>query len=600
MDRRLFDASVTGNTTMLHQLVQEDEEILDQVDANYLNTVLHLAARFGQRGFAEELIKMRPAMASAENRKLETPLHEASREGNLEVLSLLVDMDPCTVLKLNSENESALSLACKRGHVSVVKELLSRWQLLAAEVDSPLTSLHLAASGGYTEIVREILKARPDFALKVDQHGFTPLHLASSKGHLEITRDLLRLNPDLCYLRDTEGRSPLHWAAMKGRVAILDEILSIALDSSQMLTNLGESVLHLSVKNNQFEAVKYLVEKLDVTELVNLADHNGNTILHLAVAGKLSQMVRYIVEKTGVEVNALNRNGYTALDVVENDTSNSGALSMGSTLRNAGARASGDVPPSSPLIHRIVASPAEVIRTPTMSPSRRNSPTVPPRRRRRHGRRKTYIELRGEGLRNARDTITVVAVLIATVTFAAVISPPGGTAQDGELAGRAVMGGTAAFKVFMVSNDVALFTSLSIVIVLVSVIPFRRRTLTRLLTVTHKVMWISVAFMVVAYMAAAWIILPSGKGRKWVLLALYAIGGGTIALVFIGLWVLLVRHWLKLEEFKIQKQSHGRRSPAKSHSQLGDDELPSLQRRSDYDSSSDALESSEKEGYIMY
>uniref|UniRef100_A0A5K0VUG1 PGG domain-containing protein n=7 Tax=Nymphaea colorata TaxID=210225 RepID=A0A5K0VUG1_9MAGN len=311
-------------------------------------------------------------------------------------------------------------------------------------------------------------------------------------------------------------------------------------------------------------------------------------------------MVRYIVEKTGVEVNALNKNGYTALDVVENDTSNSGALSMGSTLRNAGARASGDVPPSSSLIHRIVASPEEVIRTPTMSPSRRNSPTVPPRRRRRHGRRKTYIELHGEGLRNARNTITVVAVLIATVTFAAVISPPGGTVQDGELAGRAIMGGTAAFKVFMVSNDVALFTSLSIVIVLVSVIPFRRRTLTRLLTVTHKVMWISVAFMVVAYMAAAWIILPSGKGRKWVLLALYAIGGGTIALVFIGLWVLLVRHWLKLEEFKIQKQSHGRRSPAKSHSQLGDDELPSLQRRSDYDSSSDALESSEKEGYIMY
>ncbi|CAN6456617.1 unnamed protein product [Victoria cruziana] len=598
MDRRLYDASISGNITILHRLVQEDEEILDQVAPNSSNTALHLAARFGHRGFAEELIRLRPAMASAENRNLETPVHEASREGNLEVLILLVDMEPSAVWKVNAQNESALTLACGRGHVSVVKALLSRSQLLAAEIDNPSTSLHAAASGGYTEIVREILKVRPDFAVKVDQQGFTPLHLSSSKGHLEITRDLLRTNADLCYLRDLEGRTPLHWAAIKGRVAILDEILSVALDCSQMLTNLDESVLHLGVKNNQFEAVKYLVEKLDVTELVNLADRSGNTILHLAVGGKLSQMVKYIVEKTGVEVNALNKNGYTALDVVENDTSNSGALSMGSTLQNAGAKASGNLPPSSPLIYRIADSPAAV-RTPTMSPSRRNSPTVP-RRRRRHGSRKSYVELHGEGLRNARNTITVVAVLIATVTFAAVISPPGGTFQDGVLAGRAVMGKTAAFKVFMVSNDVALFTSLSIVIVLVSVIPFRRRTLTRLLAMTHKVMWVSVAFMVVAYMSAAWIILPFGRGKKWLLLALYAIGGGTICSVFIGLWVLLVRHWLKLQEFKIKKHSHGRRSPTKSHSQLGDDELPSLQRRSDYDSSSDALESSEKEGYIMY
>lgn len=145
----------------------------------------------------------------------------------------------------------------------------------------------------FAEIVREILKVRPDFAVKVDQQGFTPLHLSSSKGHLEITRDLLRTNADLCYLRDLEGRTPLHWAAIKGRVAILDEILSVALDCSQMLTNLDESVLHLGVKNNQFEAVKYLVEKLDVTELVNLADRSGNTILHLAVGGKLSQVCHH-------------------------------------------------------------------------------------------------------------------------------------------------------------------------------------------------------------------------------------------------------------------------------------------------------------------
>lgn len=138
------------------------------------------------------------------------------------------------------------------------------------------------------DVAKEILKARQEFSWKKDKHGCTPLHLSCSKGHLEITRELLRLDADLSSLQDNEGRTPLHWAAVKGRVNIIDEILSISIESAEMITKHGETVLHLAVKNNQYEAVRYLVENLNITKLVNLPDNDGNTVLHIATAGKLT------------------------------------------------------------------------------------------------------------------------------------------------------------------------------------------------------------------------------------------------------------------------------------------------------------------------
>ena len=58
-----------------------------------------------------------------------------------------------------------------------------------------------------------------------------------------------------------------------------------------MVTNLGETVLHLAVKYNQFDGLKYLIDTLNIQELVNVQDNNGNTVLHIATAGKLTTVI---------------------------------------------------------------------------------------------------------------------------------------------------------------------------------------------------------------------------------------------------------------------------------------------------------------------
>ncbi|XP_057959769.1 ankyrin repeat-containing protein At5g02620-like [Malania oleifera] len=603
MDRKLHEAVLKGDVQAFRSILQEnDESCIDQTVPGSGNSVLHLVARFGHAELASEIVRVRPEMAAAENARMETPLHEACREGRVEIAQLLLEINPWLVDRVSCDDKSSLFLACEAGRLAVVVHLLMNYPwLLMLESDRLTTSLHAAASVGHTDIVKELLLVRPDFATKKDCHGCSPLHVACSKGHLEITRELLGMDPDLSSLQDNGGRTPLHCAAIKGRVNIIDEILSMSLESAEMTTKRGETVLHLGVKNNQYEAVKYLMETLDITNLINLPDNDGNTILHLATAGKLNTMVFYIL-KLGINVNALNRKGYTALDVVESDASNSGALAIVPALQEAGAKRCDQLPPGSPEFRRLAelspeGSHAHMMDTlPSSWPKKKATESPTHHHRRLHRRRREkQLELQSEGLRNARNTITIVAVLIATVTFAAGINPPGGFDQN---TGKAKMGRKASFKVFTITNIVALFLSLGIVIFLVSIIPFRRKSMTKLLGVTHKVMWVSTSFMASAYIAATWLIMPHGHGMKWVLVALVAIGGGCTLAIFVGLGMLLAKYYMRKWEWRKDKERKKDRSPNSSISRIED--MRPIKKGNRESSSNSDVDSSDQGGYHLY
>ena len=186
--------------------------------------------------------------------------------------------------------ETMLWDAVKNGSFLTLEDLLKEDPLLLDRVlvscfsDSPL---HVASMLGHVDLVRELLRWKPELASELDSNGSSPLHLAAAKGHVEIVEELLLADPEPCTVRNQDGTTPLHVAAVKGRVKVISELVRVRPDSIRALTDRGETALHLCVGRNRLEGLRVLVELIGRnSEIVNWKDFDGFTILHVAVAKK--------------------------------------------------------------------------------------------------------------------------------------------------------------------------------------------------------------------------------------------------------------------------------------------------------------------------
>ncbi|KAJ0963614.1 hypothetical protein J5N97_028736 [Dioscorea zingiberensis] len=403
------------------------------------------------------------------------------------------------------------------------KLLLHRLSITTASIDSPL---HIAASLGHTEFAEEVIVRNPDLASELNSRGLSALHLASAHGHLPIVKHLIsKVGSHLCLLKDKDGWLPVHTAAMKGRISILEELINACPESARALTYQKESVLHLAVQFNSFKTLEYLAEKLGVVggeindhELLNLKDDKGKTILHHAVARRQIKTVKLLLSKEGMEVNAMNLKGLTALDVLLESPREHGDLLLGEVIRAANGKVSGEVN------H---LPPVQINTTP-----RDESGTAPTRSwagslfRRRHTYSRLGQQQSTKKQAKVADNYTpgqlmVVATLIATITFQSGLNPPGGFTQDDDgsgsktdinnstKAGVAILG--SDLNAFLFFDMIGLFASLSIILVLICVVPRSKKKMMKILVM---IMWVSVFSTGLAFSAGINQIFPDSNRKK--------------------------------------------------------------------------------------
>ncbi|KAJ6879022.1 hypothetical protein NC652_032539 [Populus alba x Populus x berolinensis] len=384
--------------------------------------------------------------------------------------------------------DSRLFDAILSGDIAAFRSLQAEDPLILDRIslNSTENPLHLSSLAGQLEITREVACQKPAFARELNQDGFSPIHIASSNGPVELARELLRVGYDICLLKGKDGKTPLHFAAMKGRVDIVQELVRACPQSVKEVTTCGETVLHVAVKSNQVEAVKVLLEeikKLDMMEIVNWKDKDGNTIMHLATLRKQHETIRLLIGREaiayGVEVNSINASGFTAKDVLDFILQSGGEyndISILEMFQQAGAMKAMD----------ITTNPASTFQVEVKNINKNVNHTW------RNSRpwnlwKELKLEIE-ESSTETQNALMVVATLIATVTYQAILSPPSGfwsaesrrsqsinSVQKRDLLpGEAVMSGDPeVFAVFTVFNAVGFFASIAMISLLTSGFPLR-------------------------------------------------------------------------------------------------------------------------------
>ncbi|KAI8525331.1 hypothetical protein RHMOL_Rhmol13G0222500 [Rhododendron molle] len=372
--------------------------------------------------------------------------------------------------------EHDLCEAAIRGDTDSLRNIIEKDPLILHKVaagcfNGAASPLHVATSSEQKDFVETLLNLKPELKLRLtevlDSQQRSALHLASAMGHHQIVEVLVKANPKMCLVRDPDGKNPVHVAAMEGKISVLEELVGASPQAARVRVDQNETILHLCVKHNQLESLAKLLEMIKVCDFVNAKDSDGNTILHLAILYEHFEIASHVLKKKTIDVNATNASGHTAMDLLFLEPNQKEVEPFEDVLRQANAERAKDL-------------------------------------------------VGGDWLTKKRDSLMVVASLIATMAFQAAVNPPGGVWQQDSntyRAGEAVMAYNYqdSYPYFLRFNTIGFVASLSTILLLISGLKFKNKATMWILMVT---MWLAITSIAITYAFANVVVTPIKDRRS--------------------------------------------------------------------------------------
>ncbi|XP_042059672.1 protein ACCELERATED CELL DEATH 6-like [Salvia splendens] len=268
----------------------------------------------------------------AKNKRGTTALHEAlltfleNKRGKaslhgcwIRISECLIHNDPHLGYCTNKDEESTLYLAAKAGLkdcVSLILRLLPDQECLN-DLFNKKSPIEAAIQGNHKDVLEAMLDTNRSFFHLRDKNGRNPLHHAADYGYLEGV-NLLRIRfPEMATQRDKSGSFLILVASSEGHVDVVEVLLQDLPDTAEVLDTDGRNILHLAARHGRTNVVRSVLRNRHLHELINMTDEAGNTPLHLATRHWHPMVVRDFTWDKRVDVSIINDNGMTALDVAE-------------------------------------------------------------------------------------------------------------------------------------------------------------------------------------------------------------------------------------------------------------------------------------------
>ncbi|RLN18507.1 ankyrin repeat-containing protein [Panicum miliaceum] len=534
MDPALYKAATQGCVRSLRQLVVKDVKILNSKTPQG-NTALHVAALYGHPNFAREVLKVSEELLVAKNADGDTPLHLAARNGEVKVAELIIsraqawpadlnaddavlkspliiangngntplheavlhqnnavalkllDADSKRAHDLNDKNESPLDMAAREGLVQVVRKIVNvPWVPTDFIQSVGGTALHQAVLGGHTRVVEILLDKHPELLDLTDPDGNNALHYAAQKDRKREVEILLKKRTELAYKPNSQKQTPLHIAAHQGSTDAIRALLRHCSDVAEMVDSYGQNAFHASVTSGKANALRCLLRHVRPADLLNRVDGNGNTPLHIAAKMGHVHSALLLLKDRRVDPCVLDKDNQTARSLVEKKLHTGLMDTYEMYLWKQLKR------------HESIRCRKQQLPPLTFGGDSRTSSHK-------------YFE-------RSVETYILVATLIATVTFAATFTMPGGYDQT---KGIALHGHNTAFKIFVISNTVAMCSSIVVVYCFIWAWKNPLKFKVDKLLWGHRLTMIAGLGMLVSLMAAVYItVAPTSRWPAYVVIAI--------------------------------------------------------------------------------
>ncbi|KAF3971028.1 hypothetical protein CMV_005327 [Castanea mollissima] len=470
------------------QRISREKDILDQFILDRTspsgNSLLHEAASFGSKKIAKDIIDHHPSLLTRRNIIGDTALHVAAKRGKLDILEVLTvnsgkqtsgnplegpslayeyndDMQLLrmqnqvgntalheaviadglaeveyllsknseTAYYLNKEGVSPFCLAAETGNKDILRRLLElvdgNDKLIGRpRRESPIYAVILQRS---LDMLEEIAKTKQVLFHIRDEKGKTPLYFAASKGYLEGVQFLLHYSRQSTLERSTKGDFPIHAACKNGHVNVVNVLLEEQWpDPTELLNKEGQNILHVAAKSGKDVVVKNILRNPKLEKLLNAKDNDGNTAVHLASMNLHPKVVVSLTWDKRIDLKLTNMAGLTALDVLAD---------------------CGSIPPTT-LTERYTVWALFSANTPLTPIGTRilRRRRIPPNQNR---------------IKDMVNLLSLVTILVATVTFAAGLTVPGGinsseSSDHKKDQGMATLVHRGMFQVFIVCDSIVM------------------------------------------------------------------------------------------------------------------------------------------------
>jgi hypothetical protein len=461
---------------------------------------------------------------SLQNDGGETPIF-VSVDANMEdVFKYLLNFcDLRTLIIRTKSGMDAFHLAANRGYLGIVKELLGRWPELCKVCDSTNTSpLYSAAVQDHLEVVNAIINADMDSIKIVRKNGKTALHTAARYGLLRIAKSLIERDPGVVPIKDKKGQTALHMAVKGHDTTIVEELL------------------------------------LADHSILNETDKKGNTAVHIATRKNRARIVSLLLSYTCVNVNSINNQNETAMDLADKLQYGESSLEIKESLTESGAMHARQIGQAN--LAKELKRAVSDIKHEVHSQLIQNEKT----QRRVSGIARELKKIHREAVQNTINSVTVVAVLFASIAFLAIFNLPGQYVDHDSEAGKANIANKPAFRAFCILNATSLFISLAVVVVQITLVAWDTRAQKQIVSVVNKLMWAACVSTCGAFLSIAFLVV--GKHSSWMAVTIAVVGVLILLGTLISLCYFVFRQHFGSDSQRRIKRASGSKSFSWSYS----------------------------------